>query len=376
VSYAQHDQAQRIRERVEAPRRWAAENVEVLHMIWEKFDATGEWPQASELQRELFRAGRRFSATEFGRQMPGALGHLDVSKGTIILTPLALSYLHAPRLVLDRMAQLARILVERYAADGVEPEVNSEEFHELLGIDEQQTRQLATLLMNDRFLFLPAGGRLEDSTQKFRADEDSVIELANVQSIDDYFEVQNRIWYSAPRAGEIPQEPLDVSEFTAEAGINVEPGVGAEPNVRRTTGHAALEGLHPMIAEACSELWANGHRREAIGKAALAVRDAVRDLSGLDDLDGHPLMAQAFSPKDPFIVVADLRTVRGRDLQQGAHLFAMGAMAAIRNVHAHNLEQPHVDEAWEQLAIFSYIARRLDEARNAPPEWRNESAHA
>ena len=63
--------------------------------------------------------------------------------------------------------------------------------------------KLAILLMQDRFLFRPAGGRIEENTQKFRADENSVIELPNVQSIEDYFEVQNRIWYSVPRAGEI-----------------------------------------------------------------------------------------------------------------------------------------------------------------------------
>ena len=312
-------------------------------MIWDKFEKTGDWPLASELQRELFQAGKRLNATEFGRDMPGTLGHLDVSNGTIILTPRALFYLHAPRPVLDRMAQLVRILVDRYGTAGVEPEISSEEFKRLLSIDARRSRQLATLLMEDRFLFRPCGGTIDENTQQFRADENFVIELPNVQSIEDYFEVQDRIWYSVPRGGEIPHELIDVPQLMPEAEIEAQPAVVVvEPPSTSSTRQAApaLQGLHPLIAHACTQLWANGHCREAIGTAALVVRDAVRELSGLDDLDGHPLMAHAFSPKEPKIVVADLRTVKGRDLQQGTHLLAMGAMAALRNVHAHNLDEP------------------------------------
>ncbi len=358
---------------MEAPGRWAKGNAELLAMIWGKLEKTNSWPQASELQRELFQAGKRFNATEFGRDMPGTLGHLDASNGTIILAPRALFYLRTPRPVLDRMAQLVRILVDRYGTNGIEPEISSEEFEELLSIDERQSRQLAMLLMEDRFLFRPSGGTLEENTQKFRADENFVIELPNVRSIEDYFEVQDRIWYSVPRAGAIPDRLIDVPELTPEPESSAQAAVVVEPPITRSTRKAAsgLQDLHPLIADTCTRLWANGHRREAIGTAALVVRDAVRELSGLDDLDGHPLMAQAFSPKEPKIVVADLRTVTGGDLQQGTHLLAMGAMAALRNVHAHNLDEPPADEAREQLGIFSYIARRLDDARAAPPEWRN-----
>jgi hypothetical protein len=125
VSYLQQDQARHLRERTEAPVRWAKANAEILGMIWDKFEKTGESPQASDLQRELFRAGRRFNATEFGREMPGTLGHLDVSNGTIILTPRALLYVPAARAVLDRIAQLVRILVDRYAIERVQPEISS-----------------------------------------------------------------------------------------------------------------------------------------------------------------------------------------------------------------------------------------------------------
>ena len=130
-----------------------------------------------------------------------------------------------------------------------------------------------------------------------------------------------------------------------------------------------LADLHPLIVESCGELWEAGHRREAIGRAAVMLLDAVRDASGLAALDTEPLMSQAFRPEDPRIIVADLRTKNGQNIQRGTHFIAMGANAAIRNPAAHSNAHPDVDQAREQLAVLSFLARRLDDARNAPPEW-------
>lgn len=130
-----------------------------------------------------------------------------------------------------------------------------------------------------------------------------------------------------------------------------------------------LAGLHPLIVDSCGELWEAGHRREAISRAAVVLLDAVREASGLADLDTEPLMSQAFRPEDPQIIVADLRTKNGQNIQRGTHFIAMGANAAIRNPAAHSSFHPDVDQAREQLTVLSFLARRLDDARNAPPEW-------
>jgi uncharacterized protein (TIGR02391 family) len=132
---------------------------------------------------------------------------------------------------------------------------------------------------------------------------------------------------------------------------------------------ATLAGLHPLITEAAQELWDDGHRREAIHAAAIALLDAVRSQSGLQ-LDGHDLMARAFNPDNPRIVIAALRTDNGRNLQRGTHFMAMGAVAAIRNPASHTLAGHEEDQAREQLNVLSFIARRLDDALAAPPEWR------
>ena len=165
----------------------------------------------------------------------------------------------------------------------------------------------------------------------------------------------------------------------AQAGWQIEPETLVIGDPQRTLmptegeetrpGPTTLSGLHPLIGEAAEALWVGGHRREAIQRAATAVLDAVRQQSGLD-LDGKSLMARAFSPENPTIVVADLRTENGRNLQAGTHLIAMGAVAAIRNPVSHTLADHDEQQAREQLAVLSFVARRLDDARNASPEWR------
>lgn len=140
----------------------------------------------------------------------------------------------------------------------------------------------------------------------------------------------------------------------------------------RPTVVSSLEGLHPLIAGAAKDLWNDGHPREAIQRAATALLDAVRQQSGLHG-DGQDLMARAFRVEAPMIVVADLRTENGQNVQRGSQFIAMGAVAAIRNPTSHTLANHDEEQAREQLAVFSFIARRLEDARGASADWRGRS---
>ncbi len=129
---------------------------------------------------------------------------------------------------------------------------------------------------------------------------------------------------------------------------------------------ARLDALHPQVVEVSRALFEDEHRSAAILQAFIAVKDRVKDLSGRSDLDGVDLMAQIFRPEAPVLVLADLSTETGRNVQAGYHRIFMGVMAAIRNPNAHELfEQMGEDEALEQLGLASMLMRRLDEARLA-----------
>jgi uncharacterized protein (TIGR02391 family) len=123
----------------------------------------------------------------------------------------------------------------------------------------------------------------------------------------------------------------------------------------------ALEGLHPRVQEVSGALYRDGHYRQAILDAYIALADDVRKASGLGGIDYTPLMQKAFSPKKPLLEVGD-----DTDEQQGFMWLYSGAVMAIRNPKAHRLvEQKDPQRALEWLAFASVLFRVLDDARKA-----------
>lgn len=121
----------------------------------------------------------------------------------------------------------------------------------------------------------------------------------------------------------------------------------------------ALEGLHPRVQEVSGALYRDGHYRQAILDAYIALGEHVRKASGLGELDNTPLMQQAFSPKRPILQVSD-----DADEQLGFMWLYSGAVMGIRNPKAHRLvEQKDAERALEWLAFASVLFRVLDEAR-------------
>ena len=72
------------------------------------------------------------------------------------------------------------------------------------------------------------------------------------------------------------------------------------------------ELLHPIVAGAAGAQYRNGHYRDAVLNAIVAVFDLLRARTGLD-LDGAELANRAFSEQQPYVVVADLQTESGRN---------------------------------------------------------------
>jgi uncharacterized protein (TIGR02391 family) len=132
----------------------------------------------------------------------------------------------------------------------------------------------------------------------------------------------------------------------------------------------SLEDLHPAIRDACASRFASEHYSDGIQRAAIALRDLVRERGGseLRALDGDELMGKAFNPKDPRIVVADLGVQTGQSVQRGTMLLAQGAIAALRNPVAHERLDLELPEAMEMAAILSLLARRVQQATRPPFE--------
>ncbi len=125
---------------------------------------------------------------------------------------------------------------------------------------------------------------------------------------------------------------------------------------------ARLAALHPRVAEVAARHVRSGHLPQAVFEVMKAVRNRVRDLSGLD-LDGVQLMNAAFSATGPRLDLGD-STTTGRDVHNGYRFLFVGAVLAIRNPLAHEqqLDDVDEDEAFEQLNLASLLMRRLDTA--------------
>jgi len=86
----------------------------------------------------------------------------------------------------------------------------------------------------------------------------------------------------------------------------------------------------------------------------------VKNLSG-QELDGSSLMNTAFSLKNPIIVLDDLATEMGKNIQIGYMQIFAGAMTGIRNPKAH--QNIHIAErrAMQFLVLASLLMEKLDE---------------
>jgi uncharacterized protein (TIGR02391 family) len=126
---------------------------------------------------------------------------------------------------------------------------------------------------------------------------------------------------------------------------------------------ARIAALHADVREVADRYLESGHPEVAIFEAFKAVNNRVKAMTGLD-LDGSKLMSRTFAESDSRIVLADLSTKTGQDIQAGYRFLFMGAAQGIRNPDAHErFEALDAEEALETLAFASMLMRRLDDAQ-------------
>ena len=96
--------------------------------------------------------------------------------------------------------------------------------------------------------------------------------------------------------------------------------------------------LHPIINKSSYHHFLNGHYRDSVLNAFIAVFDLLRQRTNLD-LDGAKLAQTAYAPNAPLLIVSTLQTESGRSEQVGFMNLLIGAYSSIRNPKAHSLEE-------------------------------------
>ena len=114
--------------------------------------------------------------------------------------------------------------------------------------------------------------------------------------------------------------------------------------------------LHPEVIRVSKTKFIDGHYSdsvEAAFKEFNACIKAIHKEKTNNELDGKDLMLQSFGEKGS-IIVGDT-SMTGRSIQEGYRFISAGAMAGIRNPHAHG----NVDLSPERAMHFLYVASLL-----------------
>jgi hypothetical protein len=128
----------------------------------------------------------------------------------------------------------------------------------------------------------------------------------------------------------------------------------------------SADALHSLVWDAASGRWASGHLSDAVQRAATFLNAHIQDLTGRHDVSDSELMREAFSLAEATDAKPRLRwpgddndlTVKA--MRTGILTFAQGVFSAIRNPATHSTDNMERQEALEQLATLSILARWVD----------------
>jgi len=118
--------------------------------------------------------------------------------------------------------------------------------------------------------------------------------------------------------------------------------------------------LHPVIADAASALYADGHYKNAVLDSVIALNNLVRSKSFITDRDGAALMEFVFSPRNPILQFNPLETDSDREEQKGYMNLFCGAVSGLRNPRAHGLVIDDAERALEFIAFVSLLAKLVE----------------
>jgi uncharacterized protein (TIGR02391 family) len=130
--------------------------------------------------------------------------------------------------------------------------------------------------------------------------------------------------------------------------------------------------LHPVVLEHAYQQYRNGHLRDAVLNAIVAVFDFIRQRTGLTT-DGDRLIGEVLSSQNPRLILSELETESGKNDQTGFLQIFQGAYKGIRNPKAHSLQHNlNKHKAAQYLVFASLLARRIEEAKAPKSPFQSE----
>ena len=124
--------------------------------------------------------------------------------------------------------------------------------------------------------------------------------------------------------------------------------------------------IHEDIVEVSKNKFEDGYYADSVESAFKEINTRVKKIVRnkiREELDGKSLMNRAFSSNKPIIVLDNLSSETGKNIQQGYMQIFAGAMIGIRNPKAHENITIDIERAIHFIFLASLLMNKLDEAK-------------
>lgn len=196
------------------PCKLAQRNERFLDLIYMRFEESGDWPRADDLQRELLHWRDNLDVFERAERLPPALGGLTPDS-RVFLTVAGLARLDAARQCLKDFLEVIRLAVSRYRDGdlGAAPKLRPEDLASDLSLSNRRVNRITKILASGCPIFQ------EDESDHSFAITSEIRHFVAVQSVRDYLRVLNRLERRRERTA--PQSDHGIRAWLARRQIAI-----------------------------------------------------------------------------------------------------------------------------------------------------------
>jgi uncharacterized protein (TIGR02391 family) len=349
-----------------------------LDLVYEHWDKTLEWPDASVIKRQLYQRGyRKVVMDDLIKELgPALIRKVQLSAERLRLTLRGLRVLYK-MVELQDFICLLRLAVDRYGEHAADKKFGNVDLVTHCGIDTHRQRKLDVLLEAEIYIARPVSRSVDGPTEVYEVD-DEVTRYQDVFDIDGYLEARTREVEALAQADIPPvhflaaegvpwRRPTPPTAFVFPEETLTPDGSFAEPatDTEERAAPTSVPDLGTAIGDAvlrarCGDLLVLGAPFDrAILVAAVVLEDRVRAALGGSDRVGVDLMQFAFSAKSP-----KLRLSKNEGEQLGAMQLYAGVMAFFRNPTGHALTDTYTrEDAVRFIAMVDLLLGLLARAK-------------
>jgi uncharacterized protein (TIGR02391 family) len=123
--------------------------------------------------------------------------------------------------------------------------------------------------------------------------------------------------------------------------------------------------IHAEVAKIAKTRFDSGHFADAAESAFKLINERLKEIVRHRigrEYDGVALMQKAFSKDNPVLLLGNLSTMIGEDMQVGYQQIFSGAMRGIRNPKAHANVQIDATRAMHFIFLASLLMSKIDDA--------------